>query len=63
LKTIQIVVSPKGESRVETSGFTGNECQAASKFLETALGKQKSATLKPEFYSQTQTEGSVENKN
>jgi len=63
LKTIEIIVSPTGESRIETSGFTGNECQMASKFLETALGKRKSASLKAEFYSETQTEGSVENKN
>ena len=63
MKTIQIIVSPKGESRVETSGFNGSECQEASKFLETALGKTKSSSLKPEFYSQTNTNGSVENKN
>ena len=62
MKTIQIVVSPKGESRVETIGFTGSECQKASKFLEAALGKQVTASLKPEFYSQTNTEGSIENK-
>ena len=63
MKSIEIVVSPQGESRVETKGFTGNECQKASQFLEVALGKQTTASLKPEFYVQTPTSSSVENKN
>lgn len=63
MKTIQIIVSPKGESRVETNGFNGSSCQNASRFIEQALGKQASEKLKPEFYAQTQTEASLENKN
>ena len=62
MKSIEIVVSPKGESRVETKGFTGSECQKASQFLEMALGKQTNASLKPEFYAQTHTEASLDNK-
>ena len=62
MKTIEIVVSPQGESRVETKGFTGSECQKASQFLEMALGKQTTASLKPEFYAQTRIERSIENK-
>jgi hypothetical protein len=27
IKIIEIIVSPKGEARVETKGFAGNECQ------------------------------------
>ena len=61
MKTIEIVVSPKGESRVETKGFNGSECQKVSRFLETALGKQTASSLKPEFYAQANTEGSIEN--
>ena len=34
---IEIVVSPKGETRVETEGFAGSECQQASRFVEEAL--------------------------
>ena len=63
MKTIEIFVSPTGESRVETKGFSGDECQRASSFLEQALGKRATATLKPEFYSQTQTKRSVQNEN
>ena len=61
MKSIEIVVSPQGESRVETKGFTGSECQKASQFLKIALGKQTAASLKPEFYAQTRTEGAVQN--
>ena len=39
-KTIEIIVSPTGETRLETKGFTGGECKEASKFVEEALGKQ-----------------------
>jgi hypothetical protein len=62
LKTIEIIVSQQGESRVETHGFTGSECQKASQFLEMALGKQTTTSLKPEFYAQTHTERAIENK-
>lgn len=37
-KIIEIIVSPKGETRLETKGFAGAECREASKFVEQALG-------------------------
>ena len=37
-KVIEIIVSPTGETRLETKGFAGVECKAASKFVEQALG-------------------------
>ncbi len=39
MKTIEIVVSPTGETRVETKGFSGPSCRDASKFIEAALGQ------------------------
>ena len=48
--TIEIIVSPKGESRVETKGFVGGECREASKFVEEALGKREQERMTPEFY-------------
>ena len=33
-KTIEITVSPTGETKVETKGFTGGECRDASQFVE-----------------------------
>jgi hypothetical protein len=50
LKTIEISIDPKGQSKVETRGFTGNECREASRFLEQALGQRTGETLTTEFY-------------
>ena len=50
MKTIEITVNPKGETRVETKGFTGGECREASRFVEQALGSRASESLTPEFY-------------
>ena len=58
-KTIEIIVSPQGESRVETKGFTGADCQQASKFIEEALGKRTNEQLTAEFHqiaSQSQSQ-------
>jgi hypothetical protein len=53
-KTIEIVVSPKGETTITTKGFTGPTCREASQFLEQALGQQTSETLTAEFYQTTE---------
>ena len=49
-KTIEITVSPKGETHVETKGFAGDECREASKFVERALGKREQERMTSEFY-------------
>ncbi len=53
-KTIEIVVSPKGETTVQTRGFAGQSCRDASKFLEDALGERLREERTAEFH-QTQT--------
>jgi hypothetical protein len=35
---IEVIVSPTGETKLQTKGFAGASCQQASKFLEAALG-------------------------
>ena len=50
MKTIEIIVAPSGETRVETKGFSGAECQQASRFLEEALGKKTGETLTAEYH-------------
>lgn len=50
-KTIEIIVSPKGETRLETKGFAGEACKAASKFVEDALGATAGEQLTAEFHS------------
>jgi hypothetical protein len=52
-KTIQITISPKGETKIETSGFSGSSCQDATRALEAALGAKTSETLTGEYYTAT----------
>jgi len=54
MKTIEIIISPKGETTVATHGFAGKSCRDASKFIEQALGQQTNEQLTAEFY-QTQS--------
>ena len=50
MKTIEIIVSPKGETTVTTKGFTGSSCREASKFIEQALGLRTDERLTNEFH-------------
>ena len=52
-KFIEVIVNSDGTTRVETRGFTGGQCQEASRFLETALGRRLDETLTPEFHQST----------
>lgn len=49
---IEVIVSPHGETRVETKGFIGSSCRQASQFLEQALGVRSAEKLTAEFYQQ-----------
>ena len=50
MKTIEITVSPTGETTVQTKGFAGSSCQAASRFIEQALGTVQSDKATTEMY-------------
>ena len=50
MKIIEITVSPTGETKVETRGFTGGACREASRSLEQALGARTAEALTAEFY-------------
>jgi len=50
MKTIEIIVGPQGETRLETKGFDGASCQEASRFIENALGKKLSDQPTAERY-------------
>ena len=54
-KTIEIIVSPTGETRLETKGFAGEACKAASKFVEQALGATTGEQMTAEFHISHQT--------
>ena len=49
MKIIEITVDSKGQTKVETRGFTGGECREASKFIEQALGQQTGEKLTAEY--------------
>ena len=51
-KTIEIVVTPTGQTQVQTKGFVGSECRQASQFIEQALGKRTQEVLNAEFHQQ-----------
>ena len=56
MKIIEITVDTKGQSKVETRGFTGSECREASKFIEQALGQRTDEKLTAEFYQAQSSE-------
>ena len=60
MKIVQITVSPKGDTAIETKGFTGSECQKASQFLTAALGRKAKEKLKPEFHQEVGHRGTIE---
>ena len=55
MKRIEVTVSPKGETQVETYGYEGDSCRAATKSLERARGIRAGECLKPEFYQSTES--------
>ncbi len=38
MRVIEVIVSPQGETTVQTKGYAGTDCLQASKFLEQSLG-------------------------
>ena len=58
-KIIRVIVGPRGETRVETKGFSGGECREASRFLEQALGQPVGEQLTPEFYQAQSAEQQI----
>ena len=51
---IEIIVHSNGDTTVTTTGFAGQSCRDASKFIEQALGQRISEQLTTEFH-QTQS--------
>lgn len=61
-RIIEVIVSPSGETKLQTRGYAGSECQQASKFLEQALGVITAETKTAEFYTATNNEQHVQQK-
>jgi hypothetical protein len=61
-RIIELIVSPKGETTLQTKGFAGNDCLQASKFLEEALGLSLSDSKTAEYYAAAANEQHVQQK-
>lgn len=48
-----------GETQVETKGFTGPSCKAASDFVVKALGESSDFKRKAEWFSTNMQHGSI----
>lgn len=60
VRIIEVTVSPKGETTVQTKGYSGSDCLQASKFLEDTLGATVSDKNTPEFYQQASTQQQIQ---
>ena len=49
-RVIEVIVSPKGETTLQTKGYSGADCQQASRFLEEALGIVSAERKTAEYY-------------
>jgi len=54
-KSIEIIVAPNGETKLETKGFIGSDCRTASLALEQALGLRTQESLTTEFHLSSHT--------
>ena len=52
-KSIVLTFSPDGTVDADAVGFTGVDCEKATKFIEDALGTKSSSKAKPERYAKT----------
>jgi hypothetical protein len=57
---IEVIVSPTGETKIETKGFSGSSCRDASRFIEEALGQRTAEHLTAEFHQPSTTQHSAQ---
>lgn len=48
-REVIIEISPKGDVKIEASGFSGSGCKEATAAFEEAIGGKTKTELKPEF--------------
>jgi hypothetical protein len=59
-KVIEVVVSPTGETTVQTNGYAGSDCQQASRWLEAALGIVTADRKTAEYHQTTPTQQQIQ---
>ena len=60
MRIIEVVVSPRGETIVQTQGYVGAECVQASQWLEQALGVTVTDRKTSEFFQTAEQQQHVE---
>lgn len=58
-KTIEVIIQPDGQLKIDAVGFKGADCEKATAFLEKALGQVKGKAKKPEYYRQAQNQQQI----
>jgi len=59
-RIIEVVISPTGETTVQTKGYAGSDCLQASKFLEQALGVTTTERKTAEYHQSESVEQKVQ---
>lgn len=49
-RSIEVTVQPSGEITIDAVGFTGADCEQATRYLEEALGVVGHKQKKPEYH-------------
>jgi hypothetical protein len=61
MESIEITFEINGGIKVQTKGFAGKSCLAASKFIEEALGQKEAVTPTADYYkSDIQTSQTID---
>ena len=56
MKQIVAIISPNGETTVESKGFTGDSCIKATRLLEQSIGNVTHEKRKSEYYQDQATQ-------
>jgi hypothetical protein len=59
-RIIEVVVSPTGDTTIQTRGYIGSECLQASEFLEQALGSITADHRTNEYYQTQQVQQQIQ---
>ncbi len=59
MKTIEVIVHTDGSIKIDAVGFSGPDCEKATRFLEDALGRPTGKTKKPEYHRQVKRQQQV----
>lgn len=54
-RIIELIVSPQGNTTIQTKGYVAGECLQASKFIEQALGISTSERKTADYYQTAQS--------